>query len=119
MNEIVPKAGAKLLSLADLNSKHEIRNSKESQMTHFKMSETRKGAVNLDFGNSDLFRISIFGFRILFQLRLFSFGYAGLGSESGDDSPPADSPSCNSRRRKASGQRPSGRRSIMATRAAP
>jgi len=41
-----------------------------------------KSLENLDFENSNLFRISIFGFRI-FQLQtLFGFAYAGLGFSS-------------------------------------
>jgi hypothetical protein len=47
-----------------LNSKHEILNSKQSQMAKFQMFETNISLRNLNFGNSDLFRISIFGFRI-------------------------------------------------------
>ena len=45
-----------------LNSKYEIRNSKKFQMTEFQMFETSKSLNNLNFENSNLFRISIFGF---------------------------------------------------------
>jgi len=48
----------------DLNPKHEIRNSKQSQMTKSQMFKTNKSLRNLNFENSNLFRISIFGFRI-------------------------------------------------------
>jgi hypothetical protein len=40
-----------------INSKHEIRNSKQSQMTEFQMFETSKSLGNLNFGNSNLFRL--------------------------------------------------------------
>jgi hypothetical protein len=43
-----------ILNQADLNSKHEIRNSKQSPMTKFQMFETDKALRNLNFGNSNL-----------------------------------------------------------------
>ena len=37
-----------------INPKHEIRNSKQSQMTKFRMFETNKSLRHLDFENSNL-----------------------------------------------------------------
>ena len=59
-----------------LNPNIEIRNSKQIQNSNFQMFKTKTGGLpkstfgfgHLDFGNSDLFRISCFGFRI-YQFR--------------------------------------------------
>jgi hypothetical protein len=48
-----------------INPKHEIRNSKQFQMNEFQIFETNKSLGNFNFEHSNLFRISIFGFRIL------------------------------------------------------
>jgi hypothetical protein len=58
-----------------LNPKHEIRNSKQYQMTQCHKQE-RFGI--LDFENSDLFRISMFEFRISRLGTLFGSGCAAL-----------------------------------------
>jgi len=47
---------------SDLNPKHEIRNSKQFQIAKFPMLKTNKRSKIWFFENSDLFRISIFGF---------------------------------------------------------
>ena len=75
----------------DLNPKHEIRNSKQSQMTKLKMFETDKSLRHLDFEHLNLFRLparSRFGEGRDFDIRisdfsqnqtLFGSSYAGLG----------------------------------------
>jgi len=69
-----------------INPKHEIRNSKQSQMAKFRIFETNKRLRHLDFENSNLFRLpagrqgfrySDFGF--LKHQTLFCPGYAGSG----------------------------------------
>ena len=65
-----------------LNPKHEIRNSKQSQRTKFHKQESFGIS---GFENSNLFRISIFEFRISRLGTLFGSGYAGLGGEHGKD----------------------------------
>jgi len=47
-------------------------------MTKFQMFQTREFR---DFENSNLFRISIFEFRIFKVQTLFGFGYAWLGGK--------------------------------------
>jgi len=71
--------GNKVIHVSGLNPKHEIRNSKQSQMLKFQMSQTKEFR-KLDFENLNLFRISIFGFRIFESQTLFGSGYASLGS---------------------------------------
>ncbi|OGP63133.1 MAG: hypothetical protein A2170_16290 [Deltaproteobacteria bacterium RBG_13_53_10] len=61
-----------------LNTKLEIRNSKQSQTTQFQMFQTRKFRA---FENSNLFRISIFEIRVFRVQTLFGSGYAGLGGK--------------------------------------
>ena len=77
---------SKVLVADGPDSKHEIRDSKKSQMPHFKKFETQKDAISLNFRNSDLFK------------SFFNFGYAETGSEPDRASASAESPSCNSRR---------------------
>ncbi len=53
-----------------INPKHETRNSKQSQITNFKCSKQERLEVS-NFENLNLFRISIFEFRILELQSLF------------------------------------------------
>ena len=64
MNKTVRKMATIIQDKTSVNPKHEIRNSKQSQMTKFQMFQTR------EFRN--------FEFRIFKLQPLFGFGYAGL-----------------------------------------
>jgi hypothetical protein len=74
MNKIVRKIETKKYRLSVF--KFEARNSKQSQMTKFQMFEMKKNLKNLNFENSNLFRLparSRFGEGRDFDIRISDF----------------------------------------------